>query len=113
VWLRILAYPGRAEISRISTLPVAVDVQIVRITRLLGLSDLAGEVNSRMRAEIQSAWTADVETGGAEGPPGLENTCAALDPALWFYSKWGCSLCERAGVKMPIGEPCLSCRLAP
>jgi hypothetical protein len=111
VWVRILAYPGRARISRIATLPVGVDVQVVRITRVLGLTELHGPVTPQMRSMIQSLWAADVEAGGAEGPPGLEDTCAALDPALWFYSKWGCSFCERAGVKMPIGEPCSSCRL--
>ena len=111
VWVRMLAYPGRARLSHISTLPVAVDVQVVRITRLLGLTDIRGPVTGQTQAMIQSLWAADVDAGGAKGPPGLENTCSALDPALWFYAKWGCSFCERAGVKMPIGEPCSSCRL--
>lgn len=111
MWVRMLAFPGRARISRISTLPVAVDVQIVRITRLLGAAERLGRSESETRAIVQSMWAADVEAVGAEGPLGLENTCAALDPALWFYSKWGCSFCERAAVKMPIGEPCSSCRL--
>ena len=27
----------------------------------------------------------------------IANTAAALDPALWFFGKWGCTRCEQAG----------------
>jgi hypothetical protein len=111
VWVRVLAYPGMAAISGIEGLPVAVDVQVVRISRLLGVADVSGCSDSEARRIVQARWAEDLEAGGADGPPGLENTAAALDPALWFYAKWGCSFCEAAGVRMPIGEPCGACRL--
>jgi hypothetical protein len=43
---------------------------------------------------------------GADGPAPIAGTAGALDPALWFYGKWGCTFCERAGRAMPIHEAC-------
>jgi hypothetical protein len=42
--------------------------------------------------------------GNAVGPEPLRGTAAALDPALWFWGKWGCSFCERAKRRVPIHE---------
>ena len=36
-------------------------------------------------------------SGDIGGPPGVAGTCAALDPALWFFGKYGCSHCEKMG----------------
>jgi hypothetical protein len=111
MWIRMLVYPGGAAIRSLEVLPVSVDVQVLRVTRALGVGTFSGP-EAQVRHAVQSTWRSDVERHGAEAPPGLENTCAGLDPALWFYAKWGCSFCERAGVKIPIGEPCSSCTVA-
>jgi hypothetical protein len=58
------------------------------------------------RPLIQRACAADVAEHGAEGPGPLDGTPAALDPALWFWAKWGCRFSQAAGEKLPIGAPC-------
>ena len=40
----------------------------------------------------------------------VEFTPGALDPALWFYAKWGCTFCQHAGAKLPISAVCAGCR---
>jgi len=39
VWIRTLAYPGRAVIHRLESLPVGVDVQVRKVTEYLGVTD--------------------------------------------------------------------------
>lgn len=111
MWVRILAFPGGATIANLDVLPVSVDVQVIRATRRLGVTDAGGLSEGSARREVQRCWREEVEKSGTIGPPGLEDTCAALDPALWFWGKWGCSVCEQAGTQMPIGEPCVECNL--
>lgn len=111
MWVRMLAYPGEATITSLDTLPVAVDVQVKKVTEYLGVTDTIKQPLEKVRADIQARWAKDVRMGGAEGPATLKNTCAALDPALWFYAKWGCTWCERRRRKDPISEVCQSCRL--
>lgn len=110
MWVRMLAYPGGAFITSLDTLPVAVDVQVRKVTEYLGLTDTHGRDLERVRRLIQEAWATDVRHYGAEGPDPIAGSPAALDPALWFYGKWGCTRCERAGRKLPISRICQECR---
>ena len=110
MWIRMLAVPGNATISSLEALPVAVDVQVRKVTEYLGMTETAGLKLERVRSVIQDAWARDVRAHGATGPGTLKGTSAALDPALWFWGKWGCTRCERSGERLPIGEPCEACR---
>jgi hypothetical protein len=110
MWIRMLAFPGAARITSIEVLPVAVDVQVRKISEYLGVVDTGDLELEVARPVIQSAWARDVEENGASGPGGLDGTAAALDPALWFWGKWGCTRCERAGARMRIAPTCDRCR---
>jgi hypothetical protein len=110
MWVRMLAFPGSAKICSLNVVPVAVDVQVRKVTEYLGVADTGGLDLELARPRIQAAWASDVAAHGAAGPEALEGTQAALDPALWFWAKWGCTRCGRAGRKLPIGEACGACR---
>ena len=110
LWVRLLAYPGGAAISSLDRVPVAVDVQVRKVTEYLGVTDTAGQDLEDVRDTIQETWARDVAEHGAAGPDGLVDTPGALDPALWFYGKWGCTFCQRASRKMPISPLCAECR---
>jgi hypothetical protein len=110
MWVRMLAYPGAAAIRSIDVLPVAVDVQVRKVTEYLGVTNTRGQDLEKVRTAIQAAWREDVRLNGATGPAALANTCAALDPALWFLGKWGCTRCEQAGRKAPVADVCSECR---
>ena len=110
LWVRLLAYPGGAAISSLDRVPVAVDVQVRKVTEYLGVTETVGLDLEDVRAGIQETWARDVAAHGAAGPEGLVDTPGALDPALWFYGKWGCTFCQRAGRKMPISPICAECR---
>lgn len=108
MWVRLLAAPGGAGIDNLGVLPVAVDVQVRKVTEYLGVTQTTGQTLEAVRSVIQAAWQA--MTADAAGPPALAGTGAALDPALWFFAKWGCSFCERANRRLPIGRACVACR---
>lgn len=110
LWVRMLAEPGGAKIERLSEVPVAVDVQVKRISEYLGVSDTVGLEPGSVKGLIQRAWMDDVREKGCDGPGALRDTCAALDPALWFWAKWGCMVCENSRRKRPIGPACEYCR---
>ena len=110
MWVRMLAHPGRAAITSLEVLPVAVDVQVRKVSEYLGVTATEGLDLEAARPVIQRAWESDVRQHGAVGPPHLDGTAAALDPALWFYGKWGCTFCERAARKLPISSVCARCR---
>lgn len=93
-----------------SEVPVAVDVQVRKVTEYLAVTDTGGLSLDDVRAAIQETWARDVDAHGADGPAGIENTPGALDPALWFYAKWGCTFCQQARKKRPISEACDDCR---
>lgn len=107
LWIRMLADPGAADIQNIAALPVAVDVQVRKVTEYLGITQTAGRDLDAIRGEIKEAWS--MLAGSAVGSPGLAGTCAALDPALWFFGKWGCTFCQRARKRMPISTACSAC----
>ena len=109
MWVRMLAYPGGASLSSLDVIPVAVDVQVRRVTECLGVTDTQGTGVDQARPVIQKAWFEDVAQHGVEGPPGLAGTCAALDPVLWFFGKYGCSYCESIAGRVPIAEVCDEC----
>ena len=112
MWIRIMANPGAARVKRIARIPVAVDTHVRRTTRNLGIVDrgLEGATGKRI---VQSAWRDAVMAGNVGGPTGIAGTAAALDPALWFFGKYGCSHCEANGRPVPIGRPCRACRFNP
>ena len=110
MWIRMLADPGGAEIENIHALPVAVDVQVRKVSEYLGITQTAGRDLEAVRSEIQRAWSALAES--SVGSPALSGTCAALDPALWFFGRWGCSFCERGRRQIPISTVCGACRFA-
>ncbi len=86
MWVRMMANPGRAEIDRIETIPVAVDVQVRRATESLGVTPTRGLPLRKAKPVIQQTWRHAVSEADIAGPVGIEGTCAALDPALWFFA---------------------------
>jgi hypothetical protein len=110
MWMRLLAAPGGAQISGLETLEVAVDVQVRRVGEHLGLTATAGQPVEVVRRVIQDAWQAQVSRHGAAGPVPIGGTAAALDPALWFFGKWGCAYCEKRGRRVPVHAVCAGCQ---
>ena len=110
MWVRIMANPGGAKIACIESIPVAVDVQVRRATENLGVSDTMGLEIRKAKPVIQDAWRRAAVFANIGGPPGISGTCAALDPALWFFGKHGCSHCEQVRQRSPISSACHSCR---
>ncbi len=112
MWVRMMVYPGEARVSRIEHMPIAVDVQVKRATECLGLTDTANLSEDAARAAIQDAWRVLVAKEGAQGPEGLRGTSAALDPALWYFGRIGCSRCTAVGHQLPISPACKACQLS-
>ena len=111
MWARIMAAPGGASIDNIDMLPVAVDVHVRRVTENLGVTNTRGsDLEKSVRQTIQHAWLNAVAATDIGGPPGIAGTCAALDPALWLFGKYGCAHCEKAGRRIPISQACDSCQ---
>ena len=111
MWLRMLAAPGGAAIADMDIIPVAVDVHVRRATQNLGVADTAKLSSIAARRLIQDAWQAAVAETDIGGPPGIANTCAALDPALWAFGKLGCGHCAKQPEPVPIGRACGHCQL--
>ena len=109
MWIRMMVNPGRAVIGRIDSVPVAVDAQVRRATENLGITETRGLPLRKAKPVIHKAWMdalSEVEIGG---PPGIAGTCAALDPALWFFGRDGCGHCEKADRKVRFGRACDHC----
>src|SRR4051794_8012306 len=68
MWVRMFAYPGLAAIGQLQQVPVAVDVQVKKVTEFLGVTDTGPMTPDEARREIQVAWAADVQAEGATGP---------------------------------------------
>ena len=111
MWIRMMVNPGQAVIDRIETIPVAVDVQVRRVTENLGVTATRGLRLRKAKPIIHRAWIEAVSETDIGGPPGIAGTCAALDPALWFFGKHGCGHCEKAGRKVRFGRACDHCVL--
>ncbi len=111
MWVRIMANHGGAAIQRMETIPVAVDVHVRRVTENLGVTDTRDLELEDARPVIQDAWRTAVRAARVGGPARIAGTCAALDPALWFFGKHGCSHCQQT--RVPISRACENCRLPP
>lgn len=109
MWVRMMANPGRAVIDRIETIPVAVDVQVRRATENLGVTLTRGLPLGKAKPVIQQTWKNAVSEADIAGPAGIERTCAALDPALWFFGRHGCGHCRKADKQVSFGRACDSC----
>ena len=113
MWVRMMAEPGKAEIRRLETVPVAVDVQVRRVTENLGVTNTytyGPKLNKGIKQQIQQAWSDGVAAAKIRGPERIAGTCCALDPALWFYGKHGCSHCARVKRQVRFGRACDDCR---
>lgn len=108
VWIRMLAEPGGADISGLDAMPVAVDAQVRKVTEYLGVTGTHGLPLASVRSVIQATWQTGADV--SVGPKRLAGTAAALDPAVWFLGKWGCTYCEAAGARSPIATVCSGCR---
>lgn len=113
MWVRMLVLPANAVIAEVEAVPVAIDVQVRRVTERLSVASTSGMDLETARPVIQKAWRQEVLVAGAPRPRGIDGTLAALDPDLWFWGKWGCSFCEPRGVRRPIGRACRCCDLPP
>lgn len=112
MWLQIMADLGQggARIERMEAVPVAVDRHVRRVTENLGITDTRGSSLEKARPIIQNTWHKAVQTVDIGGPPGIAGTCAALDQALYFFGKDGCSECERKKRRKPKYRPvCKHC----
>lgn len=108
LWVRLLALLGRARITNLRELPVSVNVQTRKLTKYIGVTDTGHLPEVDAIPRIERAW--HQATAEVIGPQAIAGTAAALDPALWFYGKWGCTYCENLGRREPIGRACKSCR---
>jgi hypothetical protein len=65
MWVRMLVYPGRADIADLEKLRVAVDVQVRKVTEYLGLTKTRDRpLNEDVRGTVQDAWQRNIEIGG-------------------------------------------------
>ena len=115
MWIRIMAAPGGAKVENVDKVPVAVDVQVRRATENLGVTDTGRLSMEKAKPIIRCAWKSAVDGARFGGPSEITGTRAALDPALWYFGKYGCSHCNSKKVNqpMPIGEACNSCQWTP
>lgn len=107
-WIRVLAYPGGAELTGLEAVPLHVDAAVRQVSEYLGMAPPSSWLLEEAAPVIRRAWEDDVRDGGAAGPDGLRDTACALAPALAFFARWGCAHCEREGRKVPVGEICRS-----
>ena len=87
MWVRMMAEPGGARIGSMDVVPVAVDTHVRRITECLRVTDTRRLSMERARPTIQRFWEKAVDAVDIGGPDGIAGTCAALDPALWYFGK--------------------------
>lgn len=113
MWVRMMAEPGGAEIDNLDWVRVAVDTHVRHVSEKLGVADTEGMSLEVARGEIQSAWKEAVAQARSSGSNGKPLTSATLDPALWFFGKYGCTHCESTakGQWTRFGNACDHCRL--
>jgi hypothetical protein len=69
MWIRMMVFPGNASVSQLEVVPVAVDVQVCRVTEFLGVADTRGLALEDARPKITRAWR-DQATAGEVIAPG-------------------------------------------
>ena len=89
MWVRMMAEPGGARIGSMDVVPVAVDTHVRRITECLRVTDTRRLSMEKARPTIQRFWEKAVGAVDIGGPARIAGTCAALDPALWYFGKNG------------------------
>lgn len=116
MWIRMMVDPGEATLRNLAKVNVAVDKHVRRVTKNLKIART--QDNGKFDEEIREAWGKAVEAaqktkGKIEGTEPLRGTNAALDPALWFFGKYGCTYCESTakGQWTRFGDACDYCRL--
>ena len=118
VWIRIMANPGGARIVPADAMSVGVDIHVRRLTRNLGLLDdgqavAITDTNDDGRdAEIRRVWRDAAIRADIQGPPGVGSGAGAIDPALWYFGRYGCGHCEASGSPVRFGRACESCRMS-
>ena len=110
-WIRMLANPGSAKILHMDRLPVTVDSYVVQATENLGIAKKESLDPNKDAAYVQTVWQSAVSNADFDAPEEIKNTCAGLDPALSFFSKFGCGHCAKAGSPIRLGIACNHCRL--
>ena len=108
MWVRMLIAPGGAVITGTDAIPVAVDVQVRKVSEFLRITNSKAMSLDEARPVIQAAWRSGA--AAAAGPSGLEGTAAAIDAAVWFFGKWGCTHCQDVGHRRPVHAICEGCR---
>ena len=68
-------------------------------------------LSSNKRIKLMCRGSSSLWERRAFGPEGLQDTCAALDPALWFFGKYGCSHCESVQARVPAASICPHCQV--
>ena len=113
VWIRIMANPGEAEIRPADAMSVGVDIHIRRLTRNLGLLDdgKADTDDDSRDAEIRQLWREAATQAAIKGRPGVGGGAGALDPALWFFGRYGCRHCQEMERQVRFGRACEACRM--
>ena len=71
MWVRMLADPCGAAITSIESIPVAVDVQVRKVTESLGVARTHGRALEKIRRPIQEIWAEGVRRHGTEGSPAV------------------------------------------
>ncbi len=117
VWIRIMANPGGARIVPADAMSVGVDIHVRRLTRNLGLLDDGQAVavidaNENGRdAEIRRIWRDAAIRADIQGPSGVGSGAGAIDPALWYFGRYGCGHCNALARPVRFGRVCKSCRM--
>ena len=111
MWIRIMVYPGGSRVTNMNIIPVAVDVQVRRVTEYLGVTDTLGLALEDARGQIQNAWIARVADEGAEGPGGLAGYVRSASIPALVLRRVGCSWCELRNRRVPIATVCTGCIL--
>ena len=117
VWIRIMANPGGARIVPADAMSVGVDIHVRRLTRNLGLLDDGQAVavidtnDDGRDAEIRRIWRDAAIRADIQGPPGVGSGAGAIDPALWYFGRYGCGHCAASARPVRFGRACESCRM--
>ena len=115
VWIRIMANPGGARIVPADAMSVGVDIHVRRLTRNLGVLDGGQSVllidvdDDGCDGEIRRIWRDAAIWANVQGPPGVGGGAGALDPALWFFGRYGCRHCDALARPVRFGRACASC----